>query len=324
MMFDIDVYTDLEKVQRLWRQHMAPTCFFDLWPVRDCFQREYNRQAYVLVASQRGRFRGMLALSWIEESQNFGFFPGEVWQGKTWLEQNKLLADSPDVAEGLLDQVPDSARIRYLKSSPCLHQIPMLDVDETGYLFYPKQYGFSFDAYMASFSGKTRKKMRSELNRLTAKGCAFRYDHLADIERMYAFNLERFQDLSYFSDERFLNAFNRLVAWLNANGMLRITTVLIGGKVAAVDLSAVWKGIHTVLAGGTHVDFPGVAKLINLHHMEWSCAQRFREVDFLCGDFSWKNRFHLTPRPLYEIWRLTATDQWQDMDSQPRTVCAVA
>jgi len=26
----------------------------------------------------------------------------------------------------------------------------------------------------------------------------------------------------------------------------------------------------------------------------------YKEVDFLCGDFSWKKLFHLTPRPLYE------------------------
>jgi len=32
----------------------------------------------------------------------------------------------------------------------------------------------------------------------------------------------------------------------------------------------------------------------------------------LCGDFNWKNRFHLTPRPLYEIMKLQAPESWQD------------
>jgi CelD/BcsL family acetyltransferase involved in cellulose biosynthesis len=88
--------------------------------------------------------------------------------------------------------------------------------------------------------------------------------------------------------------------------------VLVGGKVAAVDIGAVWGSTYTVLAGGTQPDFPGIAKLINLHHIEWACNQNFMEVDFLCGDFNWKNRFHLTPRPLYEIMKLTVPAGWQD------------
>jgi CelD/BcsL family acetyltransferase involved in cellulose biosynthesis len=83
--------------------------------------------------------------------------------------------------------------------------------------------------------------------------------------------------------------------------MLRVTTLLIGGEVAAIDMGAVWRNTYAVLAGGTRSEFPGVAKLINLHHLEWSCRQRFSYVDFLCGDFNWKNRFHLTPRPLYQM-----------------------
>lgn len=70
---------------------------------------------------------------------------------------------------------------------------------------------------------------------------------------------------------------------------------------AAVDIGAVWNGIYTVVAGGACSDFPGVAKLINFHHLEWACGQQLREVDFLCGEFNWKNRFHLTPRPLYQM-----------------------
>lgn len=323
MTFDIAVCTDLEKIQHLWQQVSVPKCLFDHWPVRECFQQEYNRPAHVLVAARKGRFRGMLALSWIEESQKYGFFPGEVWQGNTWLEQNKLLADSTDVAGELINQIPGDARIRYLSPTPYLNNFPTAGVDEIGFLFFPGRYNYSFSRYMATFSGKSRKKCRRELERLTMKGCSFRYDHLADIELMYQLNLERFKEQSYFSDRRFLNAFNRLVNWLDDNAMLRVTTVLIGGKVAAIDISAIFNGIHTVLAGGTHTDFPGVAKLINLHHLEWSCQQHFHEVDFLCGDFNWKSRFHLTPRPLYEIRRLSAEPQWQEMVSLQRMVCTV-
>jgi CelD/BcsL family acetyltransferase involved in cellulose biosynthesis len=148
--------------------------------------------------------------------------------------------------------------------------------------------------------------MRVELDRLKARGVSWRHDCFADVDRMFRLNLENFKEYSYFRDSRFLRAFENLASWLQAKDMLRVTTVLIGGEVAAVDIGAVWNATYTVLAGGTHPEFAGVAKLINLHHLEWACQQRFAEVDFLCGEFNWKNRFHLTPRPLFQIWNQQA------------------
>jgi CelD/BcsL family acetyltransferase involved in cellulose biosynthesis len=115
--------------------------------------------------------------------------------------------------------------------------------------------------------------------------------------------MQSFGELSYFSDARFRSSYEQLVKWLSDHDFLRITTVLLGGRVAAVDIGTVWGREYTVLAGATDLEFQGVAKVINLHHMQWACRQRLNTLDFLCGDFGWKKRFHLTPRPLYEIYR---------------------
>jgi hypothetical protein len=56
-----------------------------------------------------------------------------------------------------------------------------------------------------------------------------------------------------------------------------------------------------VLAGGVNRAFPGVAKLINFHHLRFACEQQLASVNFLCGDFNWKERFQLTPQPFYEL-----------------------
>lgn len=313
-MLKVDVHTDLEAVQRLWLKYWPQRCLFDLWPVRACFQVQFNHTPYFIVARQDGQLRGLLALSWIDEAQCYGHFPGEIWHGKTWLEQNKIIADDPEICRILLSHVPATSRIRYLTLPSYLADDPLAGIDEIGYLFYPQQYGGSFQTYRQSFSGKSRKKMRCELNRLTAGGVSYRYDRLADVEHLFRMNLENFSEQSYFSDPRFLRSFEKLAAWLHANGLLRVTTVLIGGRVAAVDIGAVWGSTYTVLAGGTQADFPGVAKLINFHHIEWACQQDLMEVDFLCGDFNWKNRFHLTPRPLYEIMLLQTAKIWQDAE----------
>ncbi len=305
-MLRVRLCEDPEEAQRLWQSHWPYTRLFDLWPVRACFQAEFNNRPYFVAAEEDGEIRGLLALSWIEEEQYFGHFPGETWQGKTWLEQNKILARDPKVFQALLGHVPGPARIRYLMRECLFPDEGSLVIDEVGYLFFPRRYGYSFHAYMEEFSGKSRKKIGRELANLEALGLHYRHDCMEDVKHLFRLNQEAFGERSYFNDCRFLKSFENLLAWLNEKRLLRVTTVVLKGKVAAVDAGALLDHCYTVLAGGTHPDFPGVAKLINFHHLEWACHQRLEEVDFLCGDFGWKERFHLTPRPLYEIQLLPA------------------
>jgi hypothetical protein len=321
-MIDVSVSSDLGEIRRLWQRHWPQTGLFDLWPVRACFQRQFQHTPHFLVAERQGACCGLLALSWIDEEQYFGHFPGELWHSKTWIEQNRVLvADEPSF-EALWEAVPEVAQIRYLCPDGYLPEDASVTLDEVGYLFRPPQYGYDFNGYMALFSGKSRKKIRCEIDRLLARGVSFRYDCLTDVDRLFRLNLEAFREDSYFSDSRFLNAFEDLVKWLHNNHLLRVTAVLVGGELAAVDVGAVWNGAYTVLAGGTCGDFPGVAKLINFNHLEWACHQRMREVDFLCGEFNWKNRFHLTPRPLYKMSKLIAIDGARTPVYESDLICA--
>ncbi len=302
----IRISEDLEECRRLWTVN-PPACLFDMWTVREAFAHSFHREPYFIVAEQGGAVSGLLPLSWIEENQCFGYFPGETWRGKTWLEQNKLWATGHETVQALLEAVPDAAHLRYMTSEPWHSSETALCEDEEGYLFYPGRYGYDSQRYWQEFSGKSRKQLAREMAALAARGVSVRYDHLPDADVMFRMNLESFWEYSYFLDPRFLGAFESLISRLHQSGMLRITTVLIGGKIAAVDVGALWNNTFTVLAGATHRDFPGVAKLINFHHLDRACEKRFDSVDFLCGDFGWKKRFHLAARPLYEI-RLPAPE----------------
>ena len=313
-MADIRICEDIEECQILWEHTWPAESIFDLWPVRYCFAEPYDRRPCFIIAEKNGVPQGILALSWIEEEQYYGHFPGETCQGKTWLEQNRIPAKNSTVTEDLLASIPGPAHVRYLSnvSLPGYNDNDWFNIDETGYLFLPRIHNYSIENYLQQFSGKTRKKLRRELSKLKAFGVSYRHDSLSDVEGLYRLNQQTFGGQSYFSSSRFLRSFENLVSWLKANGMLRVTTAIIGGKIAAVDIGAVWGKSYVVLAGGTHPDFPGVAKLINLHHMEWACQQHFETVDFLCGDFGWKDRFHLTPRPLYEIKISQDEIAWQE------------
>ncbi|MFC1885098.1 GNAT family N-acetyltransferase [Thermodesulfobacteriota bacterium] len=307
-MAKVRVCEEIEECRHIWENHWPKTCLFDLWPVRACFQSHFNNPPYFLVAEKNEKIQGLLALSWIDEIHSFGHFPGEIWQGKTWLEQNKIMASNSNVFNKLMSHIPASSNIRYLTRESLRLSGEDLATDETGYLFFPKRYGYSFENYMQQFPGKSRKKLVRELERLQSLGLKFRHDDMGDISLLFRMNQEAFGEWSYFRDSRFLNSFEQLAVFLKNSGMLRITTALLGGKVAAVDMGALYGSTYTVLAGATNPDFPGIAKLINFHHLDWACKNGISTVDFLCGNFGWKERFRLTPRPLYAINTFPKTD----------------
>lgn len=297
----VHVYQDPDICRRLWERFWPKSCIFDLWPVRACFMKHYRRPLFFILAGKDHRESRLLALNWIEEEAVFGHFPGETWQGKTWLEQNKITGTGRQSLQMLMDHLPEKCFVRYIDGDFLPELKSEVSIDEIGYLFFPPQYNFSFENYKNVFPRKSRKNIDREINRLHAQNVAFRHNHMADVGRMFEMNLSSFQETSYFYDRRFLNAFIDLIAFLHQHNLLRLTSVTIGGRLAAVDVGALWNNTYTILAGGTDPDFPGVAKLINFHHIEWACRRRLAAVDFLCGDFNWKSRFRLHPRPLYKI-----------------------
>ncbi|UCG38361.1 MAG: GNAT family N-acetyltransferase [bacterium] len=293
---------DPEEGREIWERLIPREFFPDLWEVRWAFHRHFRRPMLFIVEEDGGSPTGLLPLSWIEEQGHYAFFPGETWHGRTWLEQNVIPARSPD---RLLAAVPGPYHIRYL--SPRSDVIPGdRTVDEIGYLFQPPVYGYDIAGYFDSFSGKSAKRIRREIEAIEAKGLSWRLDHLEDFHTMVSMSVARFGIHSYFSDPRFRNAFWDMVNIFAERGWLRVSTVLVQGEVAAVDLGVLYRGVYTLIAGGTSAAHPGIAKLINLHHMRRACEEGVREVDFLCGDFNWKKMFHLTPRPLYLLESVAA------------------
>ncbi|WP_457571481.1 GNAT family N-acetyltransferase [Desulfovulcanus sp.] len=239
-------------------------------------------------------------MSWIDEEGYYGCFPGETWQGKTWLEQNRVPALSRTIQQSLWETAPDNTMLRYMRNDTAA-SLPGATVDEVGYIFCPPSFKYSYKAYWSLFSRKSRKQISREVEKFETMGCQYHVNEWDDIDWMFEMNLATFNHRSYFHDPRFLNGFNVMLSFLAEQRLLRVTTLRIKGTRAAVDVGAVYRNRYTVLAGATDPRFPGVAKVINLFHIKWGCTQRFEQIDFLCGDFGWKARFHLQPRPLYQV-----------------------
>lgn len=299
----VHTVSDLDQCRSIWDEIMPRESIMDLWDVRECFQRHFSNHPHFIVAEDGRGVCGLLPLSWIEESGCYGFFPGETWQGKTWLEQNKIICRGNGGLRDLLAGCPSDYCLRYLSHVPDMPSGEQV-VDEIGYLFLPPKYNYDISNYLGEFPRKKAKKILKELAAIENLGVAYRYDHLEDFHLMVDMSLARFGNDSYFFDHRFRESFWALAGLLQEKGWLRFTTVLINGEPAAVDMGCIYGSVYTLMAGGTNSRYPGVAKLINFHHMKLACRERLDQVDFLCGDFKWKGHFHLTPRPLYLLMNI--------------------
>ena len=301
----IRIVSDLEECKAIWQEVMPYEYLTDLWEVRECFHRHFGNRLHFIVAQDGNHILGLLPLSWIDEFGCYGFFPGETWQGKTWLEQNRIICNGVYGIGDFLSLCPRRYHLRYLLSLP---GIPAGEqtVDEIGYLFVPPDHGYDMSNYLGEFSRKSRKNILRELAAIDSQGVTYRHDDLRDFDIMVELNMERFGSKSYFFDPRFRESFRALARMFQEKGWLRFTTVLIKDEPAAVDMGCVYRGVYTLLAGGTNSRHLGVAKLINFHHMQRACEERLDRVDFLCGDFNWKKLFHLTPRPLYLMTNIVA------------------
>lgn len=296
MIGNLRTITGYDAAETLWRATVPPETVFDLWEVRAAFHRHFRRPIRFITGSAVDGSRLFLPLCRVEEKGCWSYFPGETWNGKTWLEQNRLFASGLEASQ-LAELLGGDFHLRYLTGCRAGHG--ELLIDETGYLFHPPAYRFGIENWWQLFRRKSQKNLRRELAAFSGFRCRIDQTPEGPFQRLVELNISRFGSSSYFADARFLAGFYDMLQALSKMGLLRMTSLSLGKNVVAVDAGSVYRGQYTLLAGGTDAAFPGVAKLINLLHLEWACTQQLDEVDFLCGDFLWKPLFHLTPRPLY-------------------------
>lgn len=294
---------DKDEQRRLWDENWPRESIFDEWAVRDCFATAYNNESIFVLRSENNNVCGLLPLGRMEDSNCYGFYPGETWSGATWLECNRIMAASTSDVAALLESAPADLDLRYIRDCS---NLPILEVDEINYSYYPEQSG-GYSGYWRQLHTKKARQLSRDLSIFNTCGVKFCWNRLADIQVMIDFNNINYSTSSYFFDIRFARSFEALARWLFDNNALRITTILVGGVVAAVDFGVVWRDCYTLLTGGASREFPGIAKLINMHHIEWGCANAMKQIDFLCGDFGWKKHFGLQPLPYYRL-RRTATE----------------
>jgi hypothetical protein len=293
------IVTDLDACERLWNSLIPVRNLSDLWEIRLCFHRHYLNRLHFLVFEDREGLTGMIPLVYLAEKDRYVFFPGEVWNGKTWLERTSIFCRRPEDLGYLLSECPERTHLRYI-NTPHASSAAELDVDETAYLLCPPEFNCDLDLYHQRFAWKKLKAIKKEIASFLGPDSSWHLNRLSDYDLLVEMSLKRFGKNSYFHDPRFLESFRDVMHLLDRKGWLRMVSLQLGAETAAVDLSALFQGSYVIMLGGTHLEFPGIAKAMNMQHIEFACHSRVSKVDFLCGDFFWKKLWHLDPEPLYK------------------------
>jgi hypothetical protein len=293
------VITDLDACRRLWDSFVQVGNLSDLWDFRFCFHTHYQHRLNFLTFEERQEVIAMLPLVYLPDKDIYVFFPGETWNGKTWLERTFVHCGRPEAIGEFLSECPERTHLRYIDwhDAP---SVPDLEIDEIGYLLRPQEFAYDLDAYYNRFTWKKLKAIKKEIASLLAHENSWHINRLSDFDLLVNMNLGRFGDSSYFHDSRFTESFRDVMAMLSRRGWLRMVSLEIGGETVAVDLGGLFNNTYGVFLGGTHPGFPGIAKVMNMQHIEFACQHRVPKVDFLCGDFYWKKLWHLDPQPLYK------------------------
>ena len=291
--------SDLDDCRRLWNRFIAPKNISDLWDFRLCFQRHFGFKPCFHVFEDRAGVTAMLPLSYAEDLETFFFFPGEIWQNRTWIERTPFHLREREYLEEVLASCPERTYLRYME----LEEGPIpqdLEMDEIGYVLYPPSLGFDLEHFRKKFHHKKVKNILRVIRNILENGGLFRVNRLRDFDLLVAMSLQQFGSGSYLYDYRFREGFRDLVYFLHARKWLRMVSLEIKGRPVAVDVGALFGDTYTLFLGATDPEFPGVAKVMNMHHIEFAFRERLAKIDFLCGDFHWKKLWHLDPEPLFK------------------------
>jgi hypothetical protein len=294
------VISDPLACERLWKACIPAYSVSDLWEFRMCFQRHFHNHLSFLVLENSKGISGMLPLSHIQHLDTKSFFPGETWHDKTWIERTRIYAREPVIYEELFSLCQDRTFLRYMDISDG-NSPDQIDLDEIGYVLYPALLDYDMANFRQRFSNKKFKSILKNINSIMEMGGRFHVNRLEDYDLLVKMSLEKFGEESYLCDDRFRESFRDVMNYLLDKGWLRMISLELEGEIAAVDLGAIYNRTYTVFLGGVFSGVPGIAKVMNMYHIDYALQNRLFKLDFLCGDFHWKKLWHLDQEPLYKL-----------------------
>ncbi|NQV91136.1 GNAT family N-acetyltransferase [Candidatus Woesearchaeota archaeon] len=294
------VEQNLTKCKLLWDNYTPNLLLWHDWDVISSFYDSKRYDPYFLILEDDSKKDiGLLPLWFNQEKKSYRFF-GEGYQENNvfWFDLNYFQEvfekfPLPLTLHDLNGKCVEAITQKYPNLKDFFKQIDFryfIDCQKTS----------SLEIYLNSFNKKHRKNLLYDLRNLEKLNYTVNQGNLENFNEFVKFNVARFGEESDFNDPIFagdvLNFFNVL----DLKKLLYPITVLIDGKVEAVEFCAFHNNIFYVLNGGYNLTYRNLGKLLILETIKKGFELGAIQIDFLTGDAKcWKNLWNFESEAYY-------------------------
>jgi len=300
--FQMETISDIVSCFELWKKFSPRKTLFDVWEFRLAFYKAYKYKPCFLLLKNRSQELALLPLWYEDDTQRY------CWFGGDWQEEVRFFSKRPNYIPILLSLAPSPLLLNAIAQDAIrpLKREVRFEEDEPKYILDLSKFR-NHEDYLATIKKKTRQNLRRNRKKIEAQNPEIVIDNLSDFEHLVRLSEERFKqkrEETDWKDARRVEAFRQVIKLAGESYKVRMITVLIGKKIAGVDLIALFNGCYYTLRCGYNVrSFPGIGSFFNLLEIDDAIGLGMKKVDFLQDSYEWKNLFFQTV-PLFRYEKL--------------------
>jgi len=288
----IQVIIDLSSCRQLWQEFSPYQSLFDTWEFRLAFWQGYRHQPYFLTLKNGPEVLALLPLWYETDKQKY------FWFGSWWQEDNTFFTRDPIFIPLLLAASPQPLHLNAIlpEAVNWPKQVINFCFDDPKYTLSTKNIRSAED-FLATLKKKRRYNLRRDRRIIEDQSPQIIIDHFKDFDTLVTLSKTRFhqkgEDADW-DDQRRVTTFRQVVELgrQKKSYQVRMVTVKIGNRIAAVDLILIYEGCYYPVKCGYDVaNFPGIGNFVNLLEIDDAIKLGMKKLDFLEVNYGWKDKW---------------------------------
>ncbi|MBU1085167.1 MAG: GNAT family N-acetyltransferase [Candidatus Beckwithbacteria bacterium] len=298
----LEIVSDIDQALYLWQKFSQSQTLFDTFEFRLAFFEAYNPRLHLVTLKNPNEIVGLLPLQYEEDTQKY------YWFGSWWQEESKFLVKDELYIPLLLAVSPSPVNLNAISFDVpnWIKKVIDFKADDPKYILKLDLIK-SLDDYLATLKKKKRYNLRRDLRIIEALKPEIIIDNFSDFDGLIELSKKRFSEKGEetdWKDPRRVDAFRKVIEFgrKKISYEVRMITVKIGSKLAAVDLVAIFNNCYYPIKCGYNVkDFPGIGNYVNLLEIKDAIELGLSKMDFLEIGYGWKDKwFESVPLLKYE------------------------
>lgn len=288
---------DLEEAHRLWDLFSPHKTIFDNWDFRYCFYKYFNYELFFYVKYDGDIPIALMPLQYNSDKNYLEFFGGY------YMEDNQVFIKSPEFANVIpefyknIQELNRPSTLIYIRSNDAFTSTLQFQVNK--YVLSLGSITSTEDYLSQRLDQEARGKFRRKIKKIEQMKIEISENKIEDLETMFKYNLEKFQDHSYFTTPFSQEIFRDLV---NLGFKTHIFGFSINGVKEAASFALTYQDNYAYLnlgvkPGGTQ----NLTTFVHMKNLERAISEKLNIFDAFIGDYGWKEHWHLEKIPQYQF-----------------------